>query len=198
MKIYDISQGIFSCDVYPGDPSPEKEVLSSIENGDLYRLTAFRMCAHNGTHIDSPSHFIPDGKTVDQIPPEKMIGPCLVIEHNGNLTKQDAVNILQKASSDAGKRILFKGDTVVSLDGAMVFAHAGIDLLGNESQTIGPADAPMDVHKTLLGAEVVLLEGIRLADVPEGEYFLSAAPLLLEEADGAPCRAVLIRFDETE
>ena len=58
MKIYDISQEVFSCQVYPGDPAPEKKLLSSMENGDLYHLTAFEMCAHNGTHIDAPFHFL--------------------------------------------------------------------------------------------------------------------------------------------
>ena len=60
MKIYDISQEVLGCRVYPGDPAPQKRVLSSIEAGDLYNLTAFSMCAHNGTHIDAPSHFLED------------------------------------------------------------------------------------------------------------------------------------------
>ena len=62
MKIYDISQEIFSCKVYPGDPKPEKQTLCAMENGDLYNLTAFSMCAHTGTHIDAPFHFLPEGK----------------------------------------------------------------------------------------------------------------------------------------
>ena len=65
MKIYDISQEVFGCQVYPGDPTPKKRVISSMEKGDLYNLTAFSMCAHNGTHIDAPFHFIKYGKTVD-------------------------------------------------------------------------------------------------------------------------------------
>ena len=65
MKIYDISQEVFSCNVYPGDPKPERKTLSSTEKGDLYNLTAFSMCAHNGTHIDAPFHFLSEGKTVE-------------------------------------------------------------------------------------------------------------------------------------
>ena len=67
MKVYDISQEVFSCEVYPGDPIPEKNVLKSMQKGEVYNLTAFSMCAHNGTHIDAPFHFIRDGKTVDEI-----------------------------------------------------------------------------------------------------------------------------------
>ena len=58
MKLYDISQEIFSCKVYPGDPAPQKQILCATENGDLYNRTAFSMCAHNGTHIDAPFHFL--------------------------------------------------------------------------------------------------------------------------------------------
>ena len=65
MQIYDISQEIFSCQVYPGDPKPEKQTLSAMKNGDLYNLTAFSMCAHNGTHIDAPFHFLPAGRLQD-------------------------------------------------------------------------------------------------------------------------------------
>ena len=67
MKLIDISQEVFSCAVYPGDPEPERQRLYSTEDGDLYNLTSFAMCAHNGTHIDAPFHFLPDGKTVDQM-----------------------------------------------------------------------------------------------------------------------------------
>ena len=65
-------------------------------------------------------------------------------------------------------------------------------MIGNESQTIGPIDAPMEVHLVLLGKEVVLLEGIRLNNIKEGVYFLNTAPINLNGCDGAPCRAILI------
>jgi arylformamidase len=195
MKIYDISQEVFSCQVYPGDPAPEKKMLSSMEKGDLYTLTAFSMCAHNGTHIDAPFHFLKDGKTVDALPLESFVGMAYVAEHHGVVSGRDAAEIMEKAKSrspEAAKRILIKGAAEVSPEAAEEFAAAGIALLGNESQTVGPEDAPMAVHLTLLSAGVILLEGIRLAEAAEGVYFLSAAPLNLSGADGAPCRAVLI------
>jgi len=195
MKIYDISQEVFNCQVYPGDPAPRREVLSSMANDDLYNLTAFSMCAHNGTHIDAPCHFIREGKTVNAVGLEAFVGMAYVAEHHGIVSADDAIEILRKAMTqnpDAMKRILIKGPAEVSLEAATVFASSGILLLGNESQTVGPEDAPMAVHQALLGAEVILLEGIRLAEVAEGIYFLNAAPLNLSGADGAPCRAILI------
>ena len=195
MKIYDISQEVFGCQVFPGDPAPERKVLCSTEKGDLYNLTAFNMCAHNGTHVDAPFHFLKDGKTIDAIGLESFVGQAFVVEHSGIVSGDDAAEIYEKAKDrdpEAAKRILIRGDAVVSSEAAKVFASKGILLLGNESQTVGPEDAPMEVHLILLGAGVVLLEGIRLTEVSEGRYFLSAAPLNLSGADGSPCRAYLI------
>ena len=167
MKIYDISQEVFGCQVFPGDPMPEKTTLNSIGKGDLYNLTSFAMCAHNGTHIDAPFHFIKDGKTVDEICLEAVVGMAYVAEHNGIVTGNDAAGIIeraQKRNPEAGKRILLKGDVEVSLEAAKVFAASDLLLLGNESQTVGPENAPMAVHLALLEANVILLEGIRLSE----------------------------------
>ena len=195
MKIYDISQEVFNCQVYPNDPSPEKTILRSMEQGEVCNLTAFSMCAHNGTHIDAPFHFIKDGKTVDAVCLDSFVGMAYVAEHHGIVTCNDATKIIEKArkqNPEAAKRILIKGDIEVSLEAAKEFASADILLLGNESQTIGPQNAPMAVHLALLSANVILLEGIRLSEVSEGVYFLNAAPLNLSGADGSPCRAILI------
>lgn len=197
MKIYDISQEVFSSEVYPGDPKPQKYILSSMANGENYNLSAFYMCAHNGTHIDAPFHFINDGETIEQIPVEKYIGPCFVAEYRGVITGNDAINILKKAGNDASKRILIKGNAVVSPEAAEVFANARIVLIGSESQSVGDENEPMVVHKALLKENVVLLEGIRLSQVMEGEYILCAAPLMLAGCDGAPCRAILIKLDNS-
>lgn len=195
MKIYDISQEVFGCQVYPDDPSPNKVVFKSMEKGEVYNLTAFSMCSHNGTHIDAPFHFVKDGKTVDEISLATFIGMAYVAEHRGIVTGDDAAEIIAKAktqNTEAAKRILIKGDAEVSLEAARVFAASDMLLLGNEPQTVGPQNAPMAVHLVLLGANVILLEGIRLSEVSEGVYFLNAAPLNLAGNDGSPCRAVLI------
>lgn len=196
--IYDISQAVFDCQVFPGDSKPERTLIKSMDDGDLYNLTDFSMCAHNGTHVDAPLHFIRDGKSIGQIALEKFIGLAFVISHEGEVSADDAKRILQKAfetKNGAEQKILLKGRATISLEAAMTFANAGIDLIGNESQTVGPEDAPMPVHLVLLGAEVVLLEGIRLTHVPDGAYLLNAAPLNLSHSEGAPCRAVLLDLE---
>ena len=194
MKIYDISQELFGCAVYPGDPQPERFVTLSIKNGDVCNLTAFKMCAHNGTHVDAPFHFYADGKTIDQVDLDRFIGWAYVAEHEGDISADDAKNILKAANGC--ERVLVKGKAVVTKEAAQVFAQEGIKLFGNESQTVGPIDAPKEVHLIMLGAEIVLLEGIRLEKVPVGKYFLNALPLNLGGADGSPCRATLLEMQE--
>ncbi len=197
MHIYDISQELFSCVVYPGDAAPALEAVRRTERGDLYNLTNISLCAHNGTHIDAPFHFLGDGKTVDEVALERTVGLCFVADMAGHMTAEDAGRILADAaavSPEAARRILLRGDCVVTEEAAEVFAAAGIALIGVESQSVGEAEAPMAVHMILLRREVVLLEGIRLGEVAPGGYFLSAAPLNLGGCDGAPCRAVLVEL----
>ena len=202
MKIYDITQELFTCNVFPGDPQPERIVQLRIADGEMCNLTAFKMCAHNGTHVDAPYHFIDDGKTIDEVDLKRFVGYAYVASHEGALTADAARDIIGKAKAadeslsagddKASYRILVKGDAVVTEEAAKVFAEKGILLFGNESQTVGPEDAPMAVHLIMLGAEIVLLEGIRLSEVEDGVYFLNAAPINLGGADGAPCRALLM------
>ena len=201
MKIYDISQEVFGASVYPGDPTPDRTLLSDMRKGELYNLTMFQMCAHNGTHIDAPRHFLSDGKSVDEIALEQFIGYAYVAEFEGEIGEADAGRILsdaqkaereKKTAPDAARRILIKGNAVLTEAGARIFAKSGLFLFGNESPSVGPVDAPMAVHLCMLHAGIVLLEGIRLSEVEEGIYFLNAAPLNLGGADGAPCRAVLL------
>ena len=148
MKIYDISQEVYSCKVYPGDPEPQKEVLARISEGSVCNLTAFSMCAHNGTHIDAPFHFLHDGKTVDQLDLSYFVGDCYVARHTGDVSAADARQILIKACGT--QRILIGGKATVTAEAAEVFALHNLKLLGNEGQTVGPEKAPMQVHLILL------------------------------------------------
>ena len=196
MKIHDISQEVFSCRVYPGDPAPQKQTLSSMDSGAKYNLTAFSMCAHNGTHIDAPRHFIADGGAVDEMPLESTVGEAFVCAFDGDMDAEGARRVLARAGGIP--RILLKGTAVVSPEAAEEFAAAGVRLIASESQSVGDENAPMAVHKILLSAKVALLEGVRLGGVEEGRYLLCAQPLKLKGADGAPCRALLIETEKGE
>lgn len=193
MKIIDISQEVLSCKVYEGDPSPEGKRIIDMADGGVYNLSALFICAHNGTHVDAPLHFFEDGKSIEQIPLEHFVGECFVAEHNGEVLEADACEILAKARKvGADKRILIKGSATVTEEAARVFANADILLIGNESQSVGPENAPMEVHKILLSKDIALLEGIVLDKAQERRYILNCAPLNIKGFEGSPCRAILI------
>lgn len=188
MKFYDITRELFSSKVYPGDPIPEYERILEVKKGDACNLTYLKMCAHNGTHMDAPRHFLDEGKSVEELPLPQVMGKCTVLEYDGNLDGDTAAQMI----GGKGKKLLFKGKTVFTEDAAEAFVQAGVELVGVESQTVGPEDAPAAVHQILLGAGMAVLEGLDLEEIQAGAYFLCAQPLKLAGCDGAPCRAVLI------
>ena len=151
MKIIDISQEVFSCQLYPGDPSPVMNRMMSIVEGDAYNLTGFSMCAHNGTHIDAPFHFLQNGRSVDQMGLEPYVGTCFVARHDGDVSSKDAERIIKKASAVcADKRILIAGQATVTAGAAHVFAESKILLLGNEGPTIGPLNTPSVLQRCFI------------------------------------------------
>ncbi|MFP3152897.1 cyclase family protein [Lachnospiraceae bacterium ZAX-1] len=178
MKIIDITQPLFSCSVYPGDPAPGFERVKTVAH-DGYNLTNLTMCVHNGTHIDAPRHFIADGAGVGDLPLAVFCGKCVVKEWDGSVPKNC-------------ERLLIKGDHVLTASDAKKIISAGIKLIGVESQSIGSAQTSPTLHLLLLGAGIILLEGLVLSHVLAGEYTLFAFPLNLgEDCDGSPVRAVL-------
>jgi arylformamidase len=192
MKIYDITQELFGGRVYPGDPAPSYERVLKIAEGAPCNLTKLQLGAHNATHLDAPFHFIDSGKTIEQLELSRCIGPCSVIDISNYVNDEELIKVLETCQ----KRLLIKGKSIVTLELAKIFNQLGLLLVGVEGQSVGLDDSPMAVHLELLGNEVVLLEGLVLEDITVGEYFLFAAPLKLGGSDGAPCRAILINFDE--
>lgn len=144
MRVYDISQEVFGCKVYPGDPAPEGKRVAKMEEGSAYNLTAFSMCAHNGTHVDAPFHFFADGRTVESISLEKCVGYALVASVRGPLSATVAEELWRRAketSPDGAARLLLKGKVTVTNEAAETLARLGTALVGVESQTAGPEDA---------------------------------------------------------
>lgn len=188
MKIYDISREMFSARVYPGDPVPAHEPVLELEKGDGCNLTALTLGSHSGTHMDAPKHFIPGGKSIDQVDLAKCVGQCLVMEAHGDLDREQVRNLLESGV----KRLLVKGELELSLETAQEMASGGLWLLGVEGMTVGSPEEPGSVHRMLLGAEVAILESCDLSQVPAGEYFLVAQPLRYGGLDGAQVRPLLL------
>lgn len=191
MKIYDLSKELFSATVFPGDPAPSKKAFLEISQTCPCNLTVLTLGSHNGTHMDAPKHFVAGAKDIAEVSLEKCVGPCKVIFHSGLLTAEDAQNALK----DGTKRLLIRGEMEITPEAAAVFAKNELWFLGVEGMTVGGKDTGAVVHRTLLGAEIALLESAVMTEVPAGAYFLSCAPLKMQGLDGSPCRPLLIELE---
>ncbi len=189
--------------VWPGDEPPRIERAQSFERGDPYNLTRLAISAHTGTHLDAPLHFLRDGRPMDALPAELMLGPARVVLAPGEVIgAADVPDDLEPGArvlfrTRNSERDLFAGtfyEDYVHLgrDAAEKLAAARAALVGIDALSVsGFREDPAETHRVLLGAGVWILEGIRLAGVEPGEYELLCAPLRIEGADGAPARAMV-------
>jgi len=203
MRIYDISMDITSTMVtWPGDP-PAKIYRKFETPKDPCNVSGMDIGVHTGTHVDAPKHFVHGAGSIEKIPLENLYGPCKVLEYlgKGSISDKD----FGKADIEKGDIILLKTDNSrdslkefnkklvhITEDAAKYLVKKKIRTVGIDYLSIAPFDNGEPVHKILLGAGITVIEGLRLKDVPEGEYTLSCLPLKIVGSDGAPARAILI------
>ncbi len=214
-KIVDISVTISNDLVtWPGDPKVDIQLPIQIKKGDPCNVSRWQIGAHTGTHADAPFHFLDDGIGMDAIPLDLYIGPCIVVEVRPktiNIEAEDLRNIDFKGH----KRVLFKTKNslhwkngnmefdkdfiAVGVTGAEFLVKKKIKLVGVDYLSVESFHAPFEhpVHKTLLGAQVVVVEGLNLSAVKPGEYELLCLPLKIKNGDGTPVRAALRKLAGT-
>jgi arylformamidase len=209
MKIYDISLTVTpDLPVWPGDPAIKLGRVSKMEEGEHNNVSHMASGVHIGTHVDAPYHFIADGKTIEQLKLEVLIGPAQVIEIPDTGPLITAADLQQAGIEDGTTRLLLKTRNseywkqpglpfqeefaALSPDGAAYLLERGVQLLGIDYFSVAPFGDSVPTHRALLGAEVIVLEGIDLSQVPAGRYQLYCLPIKLGGSDGAPARAVLI------
>lgn len=211
MKIHDVTLVLRpGMTTWGNEPGPVLTPLRRIRTGDSANVSTISFGDHTGTHVDPPVHFIDGAGTVEHLPVDALLGPCVVIafEGDGNITGE----WLGKSGVPAGTtRILFKTRnsarwddpkapftrdiTAVSASAARWCVEHGVRLVGVDALTIepqGPEKEGYPTHHTLLGAKVVIIEGLDLRAVRPGAYELVCAPLKIEGGDGAPARVFLI------
>lgn len=209
MRIFDLSLKIQpGMVVWPGDPQVVIEQQEKIKSGDEVNLTHFAMSAHTGTHIDAPFHFIDDGKKVDELSLDDLCGPAQVIHVPSNVTEIDASVIKNAGIEPLTARVIFKTSNSalwksqpgeftreyvgITAEAAALLAEMNLKLVGIDYLSIAAGEYLHETHVTLLGAGVILLEGLDLSEVSAGRYMLYCLPLNLAGADGSPARTILV------
>ena len=206
-RIHDISVPVRTGGlVYPGNPDITIELQQAISRGAGANVSSIRFGSHTGTHVDAARHFFDDGESVDQIPLDSLIGPCIVLSFDSSLMSIGASD-LAKHELKGNSRVLirtrnsgflteteFQRDyTFLAPDGAEYLVSKGVRLVGVDYLSIEQFHSGHHkTHRTLLEKKIVIVEGLNLQDIEPGEYELICLPLRLEGLDGAPARAVLI------
>jgi arylformamidase len=194
---------------WPGDLPFERSLTLSIPNGDVCNLSQFSASAHMGTHMDAPRHFIDGAGTIETLPFEAVIGPARVIA----IQDEECIRVeeLEPHRIAPGERLLFKTvnserawntsefqKKYVYIPGATAryLAARGVRTVGVDYLSVGAfaGDGP-EVHRTLLGAGIWIIEGLNLQSIQPGGYELICLPLKMIGSDGAPARAVLRPLD---
>jgi arylformamidase len=205
-RYFDISLPITDGMVtFPDDPEVRVRPHSRIADGDDANVTRLALGTHTGTHVDAPSHFMDDGRTVDNLELDRLIGPARVVQIP-DAVKAIGEAELREAGIEGEERVLLRtrnGQLLdrddfaedfafITPDGARYAVEAGVRLLGIDYLSVEAFDAEEpQAHHTLLDAEVVIIEGLDLREVPDGRYDLVCLPLRLAGLDGSPVRAVL-------
>ena len=207
MPIYDLSVPLSAeLPTYPGDPGIRIQDWSKLANGDGANVSSLSFGAHTGTHVDAPAHFIDGAKKLESLDLEILIGEAEVVQVPEDLRVIDEEFVAANCA-DGTERILFKtrnsalwtGDfhtnfTYLELPAAKRLVDLGVKLVGIDYLSIEKfRSKDHEVHRALLSHEVIIVEGLNLADVPAGKYELICLPLRLRSnlGDGAPARAVL-------
>jgi arylformamidase len=208
MPIYDISQPISeSLVVWPGDPPVRITRPAHLDRGDLMTLSRLDMSAHTGTHVDAPAHFVAGGLAVDGLALDVLVGPAWVVHTldagliTADLLASSAIPpgterlLLRTRNSDRwmqGKGPFFQDYVGVTQDGAQWLLDRGVRLVGIDYLSVAAYDDTVAVHRLLLHAGVILVEGLSLGGIAPGSYRLVCLPLKLAGVEGAPARAILI------
>jgi arylformamidase len=204
-KLYDITVPLSAqVPTFPGDPPFRMEFVHRIADGKPYNVAHLDLGVHAGTHVDAPYHFVADGDTVDRLPLEILVGKARVVAvqsrdavRRADLEETDLTDdlrvLIKTRNSGQLKNGQFQEDFVyLDPDAATYLVDQGIKLVGIDSLSIekfGSKD--FAAHHALLGAGVVVVEGLDLSDVEPGEYDLTCLPLRLVGADGSPARVIL-------
>jgi arylformamidase len=204
-KFIDISRAITpGALVYPGDPPIEMSALSRISGDCGCNVLRMNITTHILTHIDAPYHFLPNGRTIDEIPVDRFLCDALVVAIEEDEIQPwhlplgediEGCALLFKTRQNFPNRIdvFDKNHSYLTEEAAKLLAHRQVNICGIDCLSIEKyGDEEHPAHKILLANGVLILEGLDLARAAPGRYTLAAFPLKIGQGDGSPVRAVLI------
>ncbi len=192
--------------VWPGDPEVRVAPWYAMARGDPCNLSALSFGSHAGTHVDAPIHYLESGRSVDGLPLDAAIGKARVVAVHDRrvitLAELEPLRVragerllFRTANSDRarGRRVFDKSYVHLSPEAARFLASRRVRTVGVDGPSVGPYDdgGGVDVHRALLGAGVLIIEGLDLSGIRPGPHRLVCLPLKVAGGDGSPARVVL-------
>lgn len=204
MRMHDVSMAVDQyIPVYnnKADKKPVFTIDRDYNSGNVYE-SVIKMNMHTGTHIDAPLHMLIGGNTIDKLDITKLVTECTVFDFQDVQDKISSEDLKRK-NIKSGSFILLKTRNsfyegfdpefvYVDATGAEYLKELQISGVGIDSLGIERAQPGHETHKTLLGNGIIILEGLRLADIEEGVYQMVALPLKLIGTEAAPARVILL------
>lgn len=195
--------------VYPGDPGPSFEVLSTVEEGGFYQRE-IRISSHVGTHIDAPAHVKADGRSLDRFPAEAFFGKAAVLDVTGrekalievadlesrqeSLEQSDFLLLHSSWSRYWGTDRYFRDYPVLSPAAAAWLRQFPLRGIGIDMVSVDAVDSEgLAIHHMLLENDLLIIENLtNLEQLPPTDSLFACWPLKLRDADASPVRAVAI------
>jgi len=209
MKIHDVTLTMEEgMPVWPGETDFVLQRDKKIEEGANANVSRLVMSVHTGTHVDAPFHFMPEGGTVENLPLDVLIGKVSIVELDDSVNEITREVLEAVSLPEEIERILFKtrnskywvdgsegfheGFVGIDAGAAELLVKKGVRLVGIDYMSIAPFKRSRPTHEVMLGAKMIVIEGLDLSGVTPGEYTLYCLPLKLRNTDGAPARVILI------
>lgn len=200
MKMHDVTGTIYEGMTVYKNKTEKQPKMNQGTNGYVTE-TRLELDVHTGTHIDAPRHMVVDGDTFETISMEDLVGQCKVFDltqvedgiskkdlERFDIQKNDFVFLKTKNSFED----TFNFDFIyLAQDGAEYLSEIGVRGVGIDTLGIERSQEGHPTHKTLFAKKIIIIEGLRLKEINQGEYFMVAAPLKLEGTDGSPARVLL-------
>ncbi len=215
-KWHDLTQVFDERIFYPAHfPPPHFESVD--EPGTKPEVTKVQIVTHMGTHLDAPSHFIADSRTITDIPLDDLVGPAVV--WSIDVQPDEAISVAQlEAQSpqpERGDAVLihtgwhekfyepsYREHPYLSDEAAQWLVDHGVRLIGMDTMSpdlpgrLRPAGYTMPAHHILLGNDVLVVENLADASPLAGrrvELVVGAIPF--RGKDGAPARVLARTLD---
>lgn len=197
-KIIDISTDLCNdMDTHSSMDSFKGQWIRRIDEDNRVNMSAYSMISHVGTHVDAPFHFVKEGKKLDEMPLNKLMGRAQIIEvpYPETVTSQflrnEYLNECRIILFKFGEKRLDRIHDYFDESAVKFLIQNNVDAIGTDNITIDSRNTKYKIHQLIMPKDIMIIPALKLNGVGEGVYDFVCLPLLIKGSEGAPARALL-------